>query len=77
VLHLFGLGRFLGSNEQKENQTPKDVYWDVDYDLASEQNAVEIAMHANKLNSVLGTRKSESGVFNEVEWIVTLMNMGT
>lgn len=76
LLSMFGLN--LGSHsKQEEFALPKDLYWNVDYDFSSQPRQVETALHANQLNSVLGTLKGRSGLYNEFEWIITLMNMGT
>jgi hypothetical protein len=78
IVSLIGLGRFLKQEKIFSDQPlPRDLYWNVDYDFTTQTKHVETSFHANELNSVFGRDRQQNGLYNEVEWIVTLMNLGT
>ena len=54
---------------------PKGLHWEVDYDFTTQPRVIETAYHTNELNSVFGKSRQQNGLYNEVEWIVTLMNL--
>jgi hypothetical protein len=78
VLSVLGLGKVLKRLKfLPDLPLPKDLYWHVNYDFKNQPRQTGVAFHSNSLNSVFGRNRQQNGLYNELEWLVTLHNLGS